>query len=60
MPWYRLRATYLADRSGYLQRNGGFLVPGYGCCAGLRCHLLIHLCCWDQMTLNLLQPGATY
>ncbi|SDO26544.1 Fatty acid desaturase [Rhodoferax sp. OV413] len=30
MPWYRLRASYLADRSGYLQRNGGFLVPGYG------------------------------
>ncbi|WP_394788282.1 fatty acid desaturase [Rhodoferax sp.] len=30
MPWYRLRATYLADRSGYLQRNGGFLIPGYG------------------------------
>jgi fatty acid desaturase len=30
MPWYRLRATYLADRSGYLQRNGGFLVLGYG------------------------------
>ena len=30
MPWYRLRATYLADRSGYLQRNGGFLMPGYG------------------------------
>jgi fatty acid desaturase len=30
MPWYRLRSTYLADRAGYLQRNGGFLVPGYG------------------------------
>ncbi len=35
MPWYRLRSTYLADRAGYLQRNGGFLVPGYG-------HLLRH------------------
>ncbi len=30
MPWYQLRSTYLADRAGYLQRNGGFLVPGYG------------------------------
>ncbi|WP_367849502.1 fatty acid desaturase [Rhodoferax sp. WC2427] len=30
MPWYRLRRTYLADRAGYLRRNGGFLVPGYG------------------------------
>ena len=30
MPWYRLRTTYLADQAGYLRRNGGFLVPGYG------------------------------
>jgi fatty acid desaturase len=30
IPWYRLRDTYLADRQGYLQRNGGFLLPGYG------------------------------
>lgn len=30
LPWYRLRQTYLADRQGYLQRNGGFLLPGYG------------------------------
>lgn len=30
LPWYRLRRAYLADRKGYLSRNGEFLVPGYG------------------------------
>ena len=35
LPWYRLRAAYELDRPGYLARNGGFLVPGYG-------HLLRH------------------
>ena len=30
LPWYRLRAAYLADRDGWLRRNGGFLVRGYG------------------------------
>lgn len=30
MPWYRMRSAYLADRAGYLHRNGGFLVAGYG------------------------------
>jgi fatty acid desaturase len=30
LPWYRIPAMYDADRAGYLQRNGGFLVPGYG------------------------------
>ena len=30
LPWYRLRAAYLADRPGWLRRNGGFLVRGYG------------------------------
>jgi fatty acid desaturase len=30
LPWYRIRAHYLADREGVLRRNGGFLVPGYG------------------------------
>ncbi len=29
LPWYRIPARYRADRAGYLQRNGGFLVPGY-------------------------------
>jgi fatty acid desaturase len=29
LPWYRLRAAYLADRDGWLRRNGGFLVRGY-------------------------------
>lgn len=30
LPWYRLRSAYLADRNGFLHRNGGFLVRGYG------------------------------
>lgn len=38
LPWYRLRAAYLADRDGWLRRNGGFLVQGYG--ALLRRHPL--------------------
>lgn len=29
LPWYRIPAHYRADRDGYLQRNGDFLVPGY-------------------------------
>jgi fatty acid desaturase len=29
LAWYRIRSAYLADRAGYLARNGGFLVPGY-------------------------------
>ena len=30
MPWYAIPAAYRADRDGYLERNGGFLTPGYG------------------------------
>ncbi|GAB7129732.1 fatty acid desaturase [Silvimonas sp. JCM 19000] len=30
LPWYRIAAAYRADRSALLQRNGHFLVPGYG------------------------------
>jgi fatty acid desaturase len=30
MPWYAIPAAYRADRTGYLQRNGGFLIQGYG------------------------------
>ena len=30
LPWYRIPAAYRADRDGYLQRNGRFLLPGYG------------------------------
>jgi fatty acid desaturase len=30
LPWYRIRRAYLQDRTGVLQRNGGFLVTGYG------------------------------
>lgn len=30
LPWWRLRAEYLARREAVLARNGGFLVPGYG------------------------------
>jgi fatty acid desaturase len=30
LAWYRIPAAYRADRDGYLQRNGGFLVKGYG------------------------------
>jgi len=30
LPWYRIGARYRADREGILQRNGGFLVHGYG------------------------------
>ena len=29
LAWYRLPAAYLADRAGYLQRNGGFHLRGY-------------------------------
>lgn len=29
LPWYRIPSAYWADRSGYLARNGGFLIPGY-------------------------------
>jgi fatty acid desaturase len=29
LPWYRIRAHYLADRDGVLLRNGGFLIGGY-------------------------------
>ncbi|KPC51347.1 fatty acid desaturase [Amantichitinum ursilacus] len=35
LPWYRIAAEYRADRSALLQRNGHFLVPGYG-------YLLLH------------------
>lgn len=38
LAWFRIRAAWLADRAGYLQRNGAFLVPGYGHL--LRRHLL--------------------
>ena len=30
VPWYGLRNVYLRDRASYQQRNGGFLVRGYG------------------------------
>jgi len=30
LPWYRIRARYLAEREAVLARNGGFLVAGYG------------------------------
>ena len=30
LAWYRIPAAFQADREGYLQRNGGFLLPGYG------------------------------
>ncbi len=30
LAWYRIPAAFQADRDGYLQRNGGFLLPGYG------------------------------
>jgi fatty acid desaturase len=29
LAWYRIPAAYRADRAGYLQRNGGFLLKGY-------------------------------
>jgi len=29
LPWFRVRRHYLAHREDVLQRNGGFLVPGY-------------------------------
>jgi fatty acid desaturase len=30
LAWYHIPAAYHADRAGYLQRNGGFHLPGYG------------------------------
>lgn len=30
LPWYRIPSAFRADRAGYLQRNGGFRLPGYG------------------------------
>ena len=30
LPWYRIPSAFRADRAGYLQRNGGFQLPGYG------------------------------
>jgi fatty acid desaturase len=30
LPWHQIRSHYRAHRSGVLQRNGGFLVAGYG------------------------------
>jgi len=30
LPWYRIRARYLAEREAVLAGNGGFLVAGYG------------------------------
>lgn len=30
VPWYGLRNVYLYERDHYQQRNGGFVVPGYG------------------------------
>ncbi len=29
LAWYEIPAHYLADRDGYLRRNGGFLIQGY-------------------------------
>jgi fatty acid desaturase len=31
LPWYLLRRFYLAHRAEVLQRNGGFVIPGYLC-----------------------------
>ena len=30
LPWYRIPSAFRADREGFLQRNGGFRLPGYG------------------------------
>ncbi len=30
LAWYRIPRVYVADREGFLQRNGGFYTPGYG------------------------------
>lgn len=30
LPWYRLRARYLAERDDVIRRNAGFVVSGYG------------------------------
>ncbi len=30
LAWYRIPEVYRGDRDGFLQRNGGFLIPGYG------------------------------
>ncbi len=30
LAWYRIPAAYQADREGFLQRNDGFQLPGYG------------------------------
>ena len=38
MPWYRLPALYRRDRDRLLQRNGGYVFPGYG--AVIRHYLL--------------------
>jgi fatty acid desaturase len=29
LPWYQIPEAYRADKDGYLERNGGFHVPGY-------------------------------
>ncbi|MDR7307412.1 fatty acid desaturase [Rhodoferax saidenbachensis] len=29
LPWYRIPSYYRADRTGYLERNGSFLLQGY-------------------------------
>jgi len=34
LAWYRLPATYRADRAGVLARNGGFVLPGYASIIG--------------------------
>ncbi|WP_312269130.1 fatty acid desaturase [Pseudescherichia sp.] len=50
VPWYALRNVYLRDRASYQQRNGGFLVRGYG--EWLR-HFL-----WRSVNVNA-HPGFT-
>ena len=30
LAWYRIPAVYRSDRAGFLKRNDGFLLPGYG------------------------------
>ena len=30
LAWYRIPAVYRADRAGFLRRNDGFYLPGYG------------------------------
>lgn len=33
LPWYRIREVWEREREAVLARNGGYLMPGYGCIA---------------------------